>query len=143
MKDDYSIKLKGIDSRHKSGYTPLAGIRLAFTNGGTTPWQETATSKKGEAADIEELSNDIDTSREIREISLRVSLGNAICALQMADEKGENLVDIEWENFDLGREWKSYKIPPGHEVIGVQSNTTNDDVNITRLAFVLRKNGSN
>ena len=81
MKDDYSIKLKGIDSRHKSGYTPLGGIRLAFTNGESTPWFETAQSKKGEAADMEELSHDVDTSREIREIAVRLTLGNAICAL--------------------------------------------------------------
>ena len=81
IKDDYSIKLKGIDSRHKSGWTPLGGIRLVFTNDETTPWIETSTSKKGEAADIEELSHNIDTTREIREISLRTSLGNAICAL--------------------------------------------------------------
>ena len=58
--------------------------------------------------DIEELSDEIDTTRPIREISMRVSLGNALCALTMADDKGENLVDIEWENFDLGREWKTY-----------------------------------
>ena len=48
MKDDASIKLKGIDSRHRSGFTPLAGIRLIFTNGESTPWMETEMSKKGE-----------------------------------------------------------------------------------------------
>ena len=61
--------------------------------------------KKGN--DIEVLYDEIDTTRTIREISMRVSMGNALCALTMADEKGENIVDIEWENFDLGREWKT------------------------------------
>ena len=58
--------------------------------------------------DIEELCDEVDTTRPIREISMRVSLGHALCALTMADEKGEKIVDIEWENFDLGREWKTY-----------------------------------
>ena len=48
MKDDASIKLKGIDSKHRSGFTPLAGIRLVFTNDQWTPWFETEMAKKGE-----------------------------------------------------------------------------------------------
>ena len=32
IKEDANIKLRGIDSRHRSGFTPLAGIRLTFTN---------------------------------------------------------------------------------------------------------------
>ena len=140
MKDDYSVKLKGIDSRHKSGWQPLAGIRFVFTNGTQTPWFETELAKKGEAGDIEELSDDIDTTREIREISMRLSLNNALCALNMTDEKGDSIVDIEWETCEHGREWKAYKIPPGHSIIGAQANTTNDGSTIQRLAFVLRKN---
>ena len=140
MKDDYSVKLKGIDSRHKSGWQPLAGIRFVFTNGSETPWFETEMCKKGEGEDIEELSSeDLDPTREIREISMRLSAGNALCALSIADDKGDSIIDIEWETFDLGREWKTYKIPPGHEIIGAQANTTNDKATITRLAFVLRK----
>ena len=103
---------------------------------------ETSQSKKG-GEDIEELTHDVDMSREIREISVRISVGNAICALNLADEEGESILDIEWENFDLGREWKTYNVPAGHQVIGIQTNTTNDESNITRLGFVLRKIGSN
>ena len=32
IKGDDSIKLKGIDSKHHRGYTPLSGIRLVFSN---------------------------------------------------------------------------------------------------------------
>ena len=55
---------------------------------------------------MEEISTDVDSEREIREIAVRLSMGNQICALQLLDAEGEAIADIEWENFDLGREWK-------------------------------------
>ena len=57
----------------------------------------------------------------------------------MADENGELIVDIEWENLDVCREWKAHRVPEGHEIIGLQTNSTNDPSIITRLGFVLRK----
>ena len=139
MNDDFSVKLKGIDSRHMAGWQPLAGIKFLFTNDTSTPWFETESMKKGKEGDIEELSHDVDPTREIREISMRLSLNNALCALIMTDEKGEAIVDIEWETCEFGREWKAYNIPSGHNIIGVQANTTSDGNTISRLAFVLRK----
>ena len=59
--------------------------------------------------------------------------------LYMIDDKGESIVDIEWENFDLGRQWKKAKVPEGHDIIGVQVNTTSKEDVITKLAFVLSK----
>merc|ERR1712083_1010633 len=113
------------------------------SNDETSPWFETQYSKNGNPDDIEELATDVDTSREIREISVRISMGNAICALDMSDGQGESLCEVEWENFDMGREWKTTEVPAGYEVVGIQANTTNDENNITRLGFVLRKQGSN
>ena len=114
LKKDDSIKLKGIDSKHVKGYTPLSGIRLSFTNGESSPWMQTALKDVPEE-DVEELADDIDTEREIREISMRVSsVGNAICALDFSDAEGETIFEIEWENFDLGREWKTFPVPAGH-----------------------------
>ena len=139
INDDPTVQLKGIDSKHKSGYTPLSGIRLHFTNDTSTPWFETQLSKKGVDAGIDELCDDLDTSRAIREVSIRLTPSDAICALKLSDDKGEDIVDIEWENFDLCREWKAYQVPEGHELIGMQANTLNDPANITRLAFIFRK----
>ena len=62
--------------------------------------------KKDSGEDMEEISTDVDSEREIREIAVRVSIGNQICAMQLLDKDGEVIADIEWENFDLGREWK-------------------------------------
>ena len=76
IKGDASVSLVGIDSRHKKGYTPLAAIRLAFSNGTQTDWFETEKGKKESGEDIEEISTDVDDKREIREIAVRVSMGN-------------------------------------------------------------------
>ena len=85
------------------------------------------------------MKEEIDTSRAVREIAVRLSPTNAMCALTMNDENGDPIVDIEWENLDVCREWKKHTIPEGHEIIGLQTNTTNDQNMITRLGFVLRK----
>merc|ERR1712179_712732 len=123
--------------------TPLSGIRLSFTDDSSTPWFQTSLKDVPEE-DVEELSDDIDPSREIREITARTStVGNAICALNFSDAEGETILEIEWENFDLGRETKSFPVPAGHEIIGVQANCVNEDKNISRIGFVLRKRGSN
>ena len=66
-------------------------------------------------------------------------MGNQICALQLLDKDSETIVDIEWENFDLGREWKVSKVPEGHQLIGLRANTLADEQYITRLAFILQK----
>ena len=143
LKKDASLKLKGIDSKHVKGYTPLSGIRLSFTDGSSSPWMQTSL-KDVLADDIEEVSDDIDTEREIREISMRVStVGNAICALDFSDAQGETIFEFEWENFDLGREWKTFPVPAGYTIVGIQANTTNEANNITRLGFVLSKVGGN
>ena len=139
INNDPTVRVSGIDSRHKSGYTPLSGIRLAFTNGTSTEWFETTASKQGPDAGIDELCDEVDTSRDIREVSLRLSPSNAICAMKLTDEKGDDIADIEWENFDLCREWKAYQVPEGHDLIGLRANTIADTNNITRLAFVFRK----
>ena len=106
VKGDSSVRLTGIDSKHKKGYTPLGAIRLAFSNGQDTDWFSTSKCKKDSGEDMEEISTDVDSEREIREIAVRVSIGNQICAMQLLDKDGEVIADIEWENFDLGREWK-------------------------------------
>ena len=136
---DPSVKLKAVDSKHKSGYTPLSAIRLRFTNDEETDWFETELAKKGVDGGIDELCDDVDQTRAIREVAIRLTPGNAMCALKFSDEKGDDILDIEWENFDLCREWKAYQVPEGHELIGMQANCTNDPNNITRLAFVFRK----
>ena len=76
IKGDGSIRLTGIDSKHKKGYTPLGAIRLAFSNGTSTEWFETEKCKKESGEDVEEISTDVDSQREIREIAVRVSMGN-------------------------------------------------------------------
>ena len=62
-----------------------------------------------------------------------------MCALKFSDEKGEDICDIEWENFDLMREWKAFAIPEGYQLIGMMANTCADDAHIKKLAFVFLK----
>ena len=135
-----TVKLKSIDSKHVGGCRPLSAIRLIFTNDTCTPWFETKTAKEEDSNDIEERNGaEIDMSRSIRQVSARVSLGNAICALNLADEKDDTLFEIEWETFDLGRQWKTYKVPEDHEIIGIAVNATEHQENITRLGFICKK----
>ena len=136
---DANLKLNGIDSKHVKGYTPLSGIRLNFDDGSSSPWMQTSL-KDVPADDIEEVSLDIYNEREIREISMRIStVGNAICALEFSDDLGATIFEIEWENFDLNREWKTFPVPAGYTIVGIKANTTNEPNNITRLGFVLSK----
>ena len=76
---------------------------------------------------------------DIKEIAVRLTTGNAICALSMTDTEDENIMDIEWENCDIGRSEVVYAVPEGHELIGLQANTTASSEFITRLAFVFKK----
>ena len=108
LSDDPNVRLQKIESKHKSGYTPLSGIRLHFTNGTSTPWFQTDMAALGSTDVIDTLESEVDPERAIREISIRMTQVDTMCALKLSDEKGEDIVDIEWENFDLCREWKAF-----------------------------------
>ena len=60
---------------------------------------------------------DVDTSKTIAEISMKVSDGNYLNGLRLIDTKGEFVVDVEWdgaeEDEDEGAEWITNEIPVG------------------------------
>ena len=62
--------------------------------------------KNANKKDIEETNCSLDITKSIRKIGVRLSLDNSICALNLTDENGDDIYDVEWENFDLGRQWK-------------------------------------
>lgn len=92
-----------------------------------------------ENADIEEHDDDIDPTRVIKSIGVKLSSGNAICELNLADQNDEEIVDIEWENCYVGRSWKVKYIPEGHELIGMVTHTKDKSKLITRMGFICRK----
>ena len=95
--------------------------------------------KNANKKDIEETNCSLDITKSIRKIGVRLSLDNSICALNLTDENGDDIYDVEWENFDLGRQWKVQNVPAGHEIIGLAVNTKNDENNITRIGFICLK----
>ena len=78
-------------------------------------------------------------TRKIRLVCVKLTLGNAIVALNLCDEKNKDIVDIEWENYFEGRDWKCRRIPENYELIGLMANTKADNKLIKRLGFVCRK----
>ena len=88
---------------------------------------------------MEELDHEVDMNRKIRMIGVKLTLGNAIVALNLCDDKNNDIVNIEWENYYVGRDWKCRRIPENYELIGIMANTKADKKLITRLGFVCRK----
>ena len=78
-------------------------------------------------------------TRAIRKIGVRMSIGDAICALVLLDEKEDSIVEIEWENCEFGRYWVVEDVPADYGLIGLRANTTADPGIITRLGFVFKK----
>ena len=132
------IKLVSISSKHKDGFQPLSGIQFHFSDHRSTGWFETEICED-EGANIEEMHNHIDPTRTIGSIAVKLAKNNAICELELADEKDKTIIDIEWENCLEGRDWKVKYVPKGHQLIGLMAHTKNESNLITRLGFVFWK----
>ena len=50
---------------------------------------------------------------------MKVSEGSYINGLRLVDNKGENVVDVSWDEITNEGEWTEYDIPEGHEIIGI------------------------
>ena len=129
-------RLKKIESKVKSGFHPLSGIKLHFEDGTFSPWFETQYGSEGN--DVETQSFEIDKARAVKRIAVKLSNGNAICGLALIDNEGDSIVEIEWENCEFGRYWKSGNVPDNYQIVGMKANTIDDNDIITRLAFVFK-----
>ena len=97
----------------------MCAIQFGFTNGLESPLFETSDPKNKDA--LEEVKKiKIDTSRQIRQVSMKVWNGYAIMGLRMTDEEGNYVVDLNWSGVGA---WISQDIPDGLEIIGLKCNT--------------------
>ena len=114
---DRLIKLKTI--RYKEYYFgELSGIQFEFTNGIKTPMFETERAKRKDPL-IELKTIEIDTSKTIGRICMKVSDGSYINGLRLVDNNGNYIVDVNWDEITNEGEWIEHEIPEGHEIIGI------------------------
>jgi len=101
----------------------LSGIQLEFTNGKQTPMFQTEKAKRKDPL-IQLKKVNVDTSKTIAAIAMKVADGNYLNALRLIDTDGEFVVDVSWdgaeEDEDAG-EWIRNEVPIGQEIIGIQS----------------------
>ena len=99
----------------------LSGIQLEFTNGHTTPMFQTEKAKRKDPL-IQLKTVNVDTSKTIAAIAMKVAEGNYLNGLQLIDTEGEFVVDVTWdgaeEDEDAG-EWIRNEVPIGQEIIGI------------------------
>ena len=116
---DRLIKLKTI--RYKQYYFgELAGIQFEFTNGIKTPMFETERAKRKDPL-IELKTLNIDTTKTIAKICMKVSDGSYINGLRLIDNKGSYVVDVSWDDITNEGDWVEKEIPKGQEIVGIQS----------------------
>ena len=70
---------------------------------------------------IELKTIDIDTSKTIARICMKVSDGSYINGLRLVDDNGNYIVDVNWDEITNEGEWIEHVVPEGHEIIGIQS----------------------
>lgn len=131
---DKQIRLERITYKLNSTNQTLMAIQLGFTNGVETPLFEA----KGKCRSIPSISVDVDTSRTIRQLRMFVSENYHMCKLKMIDEKGKNIVNLDWTNKYDGRgKWLIRDIPHKKEIIGLYCTTAKYDFSIPCVGFIL------
>ena len=75
----------------------------------------------------------------IASISMKVHNRSQLNGLRLADEHGNLVVDVEWnqQKPEQGK-WTTQSVPAGHEIIGVVCNRKDAD-HIARIGFLLWK----
>ena len=67
----------------------------------------------------------VDTSKTIAAISMKVAEGNYLNGLRLIDTNGDFVVDVTWdgaeEDDEDAGEWITSEVPIGQEIIGIQS----------------------
>ena len=76
----------------------------------------------------------IDTSKTIRQISMKSWNGFAIVGIRLIDSDGNFLVDLDWSG--VGN-WLTHDIPDGQEIIGFECNTKKHPQAIPRIRVQL------
>ena len=65
-------RVSAIESKNWSGYHPLAGLKLHFVDGTSSPWIESELAK-GRGMDQEYYA--VDTSKPIRKVAVKLTIG--------------------------------------------------------------------
>lgn len=61
-----------------------------------------------------------------------------MCKLRLIDERGHNIVDLDWTNKFNGKgKWHTRDIPMGKEIIGLYCTTAKYDYSIPCVGFIL------
>ena len=112
----------------------LSGIELIFTNNLRTPMFDTVQSMNDGVKTIE-----IDPNLILTRIDMKC-WSDEIYGLRLVTEDLRYVVDEVW-NTRQGKEhvgrWFSHRIPPDHEIIGVECNKESNEYSITRIGFLL------
>ena len=112
----------------------MSAIQLVFANGVETPLFE------AEDAPNETLQViDIDQTREIRYVRMKLYYGIYYTGLWLIDDTGETIVKDVW--FDVGSDldiWMpQQEIPIGQHIIGLKCDTLGHEHGINHLSFLL------
>ena len=127
------IKLKAIHFKHWNNIRNLSGIQLEFTSGVKSDMLETEQVKNNERHLTSTI--DIDYTRTIAKVSMKVVSGSYIAGLRLIDKDEEYIVNETW-NQQFGGVWVTAKIREGMEIIGVKCCLVGTNIGcINRLAF--------
>lgn len=85
----------------------------------------------------EVITSQVETSRPVRYISMKVYKGCSIRGIRLADANGDYLLDVTWYANGNEGSWVTHTIPNGSEIIGLKCNTCSNPSNILRIGFVL------
>ena len=125
------IKLCGIELGMTSN---LFQIRLHFTGGIRSPNMraEGSAAQQGiEDSDHGYRMLEIDPSKQITDVYFSQNAKTGmIYGLRIVDNKGQRLVDEQWNKFQAISDflpdqniWRHFKVPPGSEIIGCHGST--------------------
>lgn len=126
------VKLKKVIWR---GYY-MIGLKLEFTNGFTS--REMKTDDNSSNASKELTEQEVDTTKIIRKVSVKVYDDNMMDGIRLFDENDNKILEIEPSR--LG-DWTTQDIPAGQSIIGMYGNSTGEQSGgsgtyITSLGFI-------
>lgn len=78
---------------------------------------------------------ELDTSRTVRYICMRVFFGCLVRGLKLIDDFGKELVDLNWYTGDQPGEWVTKRVPDSQQIIGILCKQ--NACMITSFEFVL------
>ena len=107
------IKLCRINYKNFDDQYAMCGIQLEFTNGYKTPFPLTDICKDYPRWEVKSI--DIDPTKTIKHVLVKISFGKYIDGIKMLDKDGNYIVDVQWSSFDepQGSDWIVQEIPEG------------------------------